>query len=142
QPDQLREHLGDRVEYVVEDEPLGTGGAIAHAARGIDETFLALNGDVLTDLDVTALVALHRERGARATLALHPVDDPSRFGVVVTSAGGQVEAFIEKPAPGTAPASTINAGTYVLEPVVLDLVEPGRAVSVEAEVFPRLVGAG
>jgi mannose-1-phosphate guanylyltransferase len=142
QPDALRAHLGDRVEYVEEDEPLGTGGAIAHAARGVGETFLALNGDVLTDLDISSLVAFHRRRGARATLALQPVDDPSRFGVVVTAADGAVEAFIEKPEPGTALATTINAGTYVLEPGVLDLIEPGRAVSVEADVFPRLVGAG
>lgn len=142
QPDALRAQLGDRVEYVIEDEPLGTGGAIAFAAAGLDETFLALNGDVLTDLDITALVAFHRERGARATLALQPVDDPSRFGVVVTEPDGAVRAFIEKPPPGTAPADTINAGTYVLEPDVLELVPAGRQVSVEAEVFPRLVGDG
>lgn len=142
QPDAIRAHLGDRVEYVVEDEPLGTGGAIAHAARGLTETFVACNGDVLTDLDVTALVRLHRERRSRMTLALHRVDDPSRYGVVVTDAENAVSSFVEKPAPGTAPADTINAGTYVVEPDVLELIPPGRAVSVEYEVFPRLVGRG
>jgi mannose-1-phosphate guanylyltransferase len=142
QPDAIRAHLGDRVEYVVEDEPLGTGGAIAHAARGLGETFLALNGDVLTDLDVTALVRFHRERAARMTLALHRVEDPSRYGVVVTDASGAVTRFVEKPERGSAPADTINAGAYVVEPDVLDLIPPGRAVSVEYEVFPELIGAG
>jgi mannose-1-phosphate guanylyltransferase len=142
QPDAIRAHFGDRVEYVVEDSPLGTGGAIAHAARGLAETFVACNGDVLTDLDLTALVSLHRRRGARTTIALHPVDDPSRYGVVVTDADDAVTRFVEKPPPGTAPATTINAGTYVVEPEVLDLIPAGRAVSVEHEVFPVLVGDG
>jgi mannose-1-phosphate guanylyltransferase len=141
-PDAIRAHFGDRLEYIVEPEPLGTGGAIAYAARGLDETFVVANGDVLTDLDLTALVGFHRDRGARMTLALHPVEDPSRYGVVVTDPDGAVSAFIEKPAPGITDAVTINAGTYVVEPEVLDLIPAGRAVSVEYEVFPRLVGAG
>jgi mannose-1-phosphate guanylyltransferase len=141
-PDAIRAHFGDDLEYVVEPEPLGTGGAIAHAGRGIGETFVVANGDVLTDLDLTALVAFHRERGARMTIALHPVDEPSRYGVVVTDADGAVSAFVEKPAPGTIAANTINAGTYVVEPDVLELIPEGRAVSVEYEVFPALVGAG
>ncbi len=89
EPASLREHFGDRVEYVVEDHPLGTAGAIALAARGIDQTFVACNGDVLTDLDLTALVAIHRAAGARATIALHTVEDPSRYGVVGDGAGRQ-----------------------------------------------------
>jgi mannose-1-phosphate guanylyltransferase len=141
-PDAIRAHFGDELEYVVEPEPLGTGGAIAHAGRGIGETFVVANGDVLTDLDLTALVAFHRERDARMTIALHPVDDPSRYGVVVTDPDGAVSAFVEKPAPGTIAANTINAGTYVVEPDVLELIPEGRAVSVEYEVFPALVGAG
>jgi mannose-1-phosphate guanylyltransferase len=141
-PDAIRGHFGAQLEYVVEPEPLGTGGAIAHAARSLSETFVVANGDVLTDLDLSGLVRFHREREARMTLALHPVDDPSRYGVVVTAADGAVTAFVEKPAPGTAPAVTINAGTYVVEPDVLDLIPAGRAVSVEYEVFPQLVGAG
>jgi mannose-1-phosphate guanylyltransferase len=141
-PDAIRAHFGAELEYVVEPEPLGTGGAIAHAARSLSETFVVVNGDVLTDLDLSALVRFHRAREARMTLALHRVDDPSRYGVVVTAADGAVTAFVEKPAPGTAPAATINAGTYVVEPGVLDLIPAGRAVSVEYEVFPLLVGAG
>jgi mannose-1-phosphate guanylyltransferase len=134
--------LGVRLEYAVEPEPLGTGGGIAHAARGLAEPFLALNGDVLSELDLSALVGFHRERGSRATIALTPVDDPSRYGVVVTGADGAVEAFVEKPPRGEAPANTVNAGAYVLEPDVLDLIPPATPVSIEREVFPRLVGNG
>jgi mannose-1-phosphate guanylyltransferase len=141
-PDAIRAHFGDRLEYAVEPEPLGTGGAIAFAAARVRETFVVTNGDVLTDLDLTALIAFHGERSARMTLALHPVDDPSRYGVVVTDPAGAVTAFVEKPAPGTVDSNTINAGTYVVEPDVLDLIPPGRPVSVEYDVFPRLVGAG
>jgi mannose-1-phosphate guanylyltransferase len=141
-PDAIRAHFGDALEYVVEAEPLGTGGAIAFAARGLEETFVVANGDVLTDLDLTELVVLHRDRGARMTLALHPVDDPSRYGVVVTGPDGAVTAFVEKPALGQVDAVTINAGTYVVEPDVLELIPAARAVSVEYEVFPVLVGAG
>lgn len=141
-PDAIRDHFGDALEYVVEDQPLGTGGAIAFAARGIDETFVVCNGDILTDLDLTALVAFHRSRRATATLALQPVDDPSRYGLVRTTEHGEVEAFIEKPEPGQVDVDTINAGTYVMEPEVLDLVPPDVAVSVEREVFPELVGNG
>lgn len=142
QPDAIRAHFGGAVAYAVEPEPLGTGGAMAFAARSFGETFLVCNGDVLTDLDITALVAFHRDRGARMTLALQPVDDPSRYGVVATDGGGAVTAFIEKPPPGSTSVRTINAGTYVVEPDVLELIPAGRAVSVEYDVFPRLVGDG
>jgi mannose-1-phosphate guanylyltransferase len=141
-PDAIRDHFGDELEYVVEDEPLGTGGAIENAARGLDETFLVCNGDILTDLDLTALIAFHRSRRARATIALHHVDDPSRYGLVRTAADGAVEAFIEKPTPEQMDVDTINAGTYVMEPSALELIAPGVACSVEREVFPRLVGNG
>jgi mannose-1-phosphate guanylyltransferase len=141
-PDAIRDHFGDELEYVVEDQPLGTGGAIAFAARELGETFVVCNGDILTDLNLTALVAFHRSRRATATIALQPVDDPSRYGLVRTTAHGEVEAFIEKPEPGQVDVNTINAGTYVMEPEVLDLVPPDVAVSVEREVFPQLVGNG
>lgn len=141
-PGPIRDHFGDRLEYAVEPQPLGTGGAIRFSAEGIDQTFVVCNGDVLTDLDLTALVSQHRRRGARATIALHRVDDASAYGLVRTDADGRVTAFIEKPPPGEADVDTINAGTYVLEPGVLELIEPGRAVSVEREVFPRMIGQG
>jgi mannose-1-phosphate guanylyltransferase len=133
-----------RLAYAVEPEPLGTAGGIAFAARqaGLDETFLVVNGDVLTDLDLGQLITLHQDRAAAATIALTPVDDPSRYGVVPTDDRSRVTAFIEKPARDEAPTNLINAGTYVLEPEVLDLIPPGRAVSIERESFPALVANG
>ncbi|MGB6059355.1 MAG: NDP-sugar synthase [Microthrixaceae bacterium] len=130
-----------KLTYAVEPEPLDTAGAIAFAARqrGIDETFIAMNGDVLTDLDVGALCARHLELGAEGTIALTPVEDPSRFGVVPIDSDGRVEAFVEKPDPGTAPSNWINAGTYVLEPSVVERIEPGQKVSIERQIFPEMV---
>ena len=132
---------GARLHYAVEPEPLDTAGAVRFAAldAGIDERFLVLNGDVLTDLDVTAFVAFHEQVGAEGTVALHKVADPSRYGVVPTDGDGRVIEFVEKPEPGTAPTDPINAGTYVLEPSVLDRIEAGRKVSIEREVFPAMV---
>ena len=150
-PDVLREALGEgehegvRLRYVVEPERRGTAGAIRFAADtlgdDLEDSFLALNGDVLTDLDLTALVAAHREReAARATIALYPVDDSSAYGLVETDDAGRVLDFAEKtgePVPGE-----INAGAYLLERDVLDLIPPDREVSIEREVFPRLIGDG
>jgi mannose-1-phosphate guanylyltransferase len=135
---------GVKISYAVEPEPLDTAGAIKFAAdfAGIDDTFLVVNGDVLTDLDVTALVAFHRSSGAEGTIALHPVEDPSRFGVVVTDDDGRVSAFIEKPPRDEAPTNLINAGTYVFEPSVLTRIESGRKVSIERETFPALAERG
>jgi mannose-1-phosphate guanylyltransferase len=135
---------GVKISYAVEPEPLDTAGAIKFAAQyaRIDETFLVVNGDVLTDLDVSALIAFHRAHGAEATIALHPVEDPSRYGVVVTDADSRVDAFIEKPSREEAPTNLINAGTYVFEPSVLSRIDSGRKVSVERETFPALAAAG
>lgn len=135
---------GVRLVYAVEPEPLDTAGAIAFAARvaGLEERVLAVNGDVLTDLDVAGLWARHEEFGAAATIALTPVEDPSRYGVVPIDGSGRVEAFIEKPDPGTAPSNWINAGTYVLEPSVLASIPTDRRVSIERETFPALVERG
>jgi mannose-1-phosphate guanylyltransferase len=132
---------GARLHYAVEPEPLDTAGAIRFAAEhaGIDGRFLVLNGDVLTDLDVTRFVEFHDGRGAEATIALHKVDDPSRFGVVPCDGEGRVLEFVEKPPAGEAPTDLINAGTYVLEPSVLARIDDGRPVSIEREVFPALV---
>jgi mannose-1-phosphate guanylyltransferase len=150
-PGVLREALGDEerhagvtITYVTEPERLGTAGAIRFAADALgdrlDERFLALNGDVLADLDLTALLRAHEERGASATIGLHPVEDSSAYGLVRCDAEGQVLEFLEK--TGEAVPGEINAGAYVLERSVLELVPPGRAVSIEREVFPRLVGEG
>jgi mannose-1-phosphate guanylyltransferase len=135
---------GVNITYAVEPEPLDTAGAIRFAARfaDIDDTFLVLNGDVLTDLDITTLVAFHRNHGAQATIALHEVEDPSRFGVVPTTPDGRVIAFVEKPPRGESSTNLINAGTYVLEPSVLDCIAPSIRVSIERDTFPSLAADG
>jgi mannose-1-phosphate guanylyltransferase len=132
---------GVPLRYAVEPEPLDTAGAIAFAARdaGIDETFLVVNGDILTDLDVSRLIDVHRSSGGEATIHLTPVDDPSAFGVVEVDEDGGVLRFVEKPAPGTAPSNLINAGTYVFEPSMVARVPLGARRSVEREVFPDVV---
>lgn len=133
---------GPRLRYVEEPEARGTAGAIKFAERFLDERFLALNGDVLTDLDLTALLQRHSEREARATLALYPVEDPSAYGLVRRTDDGEIVEFLEKPDPAEIDTDEISAGAYVLERDVLDLVPEGREVSIEREVFPRLVGNG
>lgn len=161
-PHVLREALageegraGVAIRYVVEPEPLGTAGAIRFAADqlgdALEDRFLALNGDVLTDLDLGALLAAHRSavplphhvgqrNSAAATIGLYPVEDSSAFGLVRTGADGEVLEFAEK--TGEAVRGEVNAGMYVLERPVLDLIPPGRECSIEREVFPRLVGQG
>ena len=135
---------GLNVTYAVEPEPLDTAGAIRFAAThaGVDSTFLVVNGDVLTDLDITRLLDFHRTSGAEATIALHPVEDPSRFGVVPTTPEGRVIAFVEKPPRDEAPTNLINAGTYIFEPSVIERIAPNGRVSVERETFPALAKAG
>ena len=146
--DAVENVLGDkhedvRLRYVREDDPLGTAGPVRLAA---DEGLLAdrvfiLNGDVLTDMDLTAQLAFHEEKNAAATLALIAVEDTASYGVVPTGEDGAVEAFLEK-SPGPAPTNRINAGAYVIEREVVERIPPGRAVSFEREVFPGLVGEG
>jgi mannose-1-phosphate guanylyltransferase len=146
-PDAFAAHLPDgtfagvRLRYTVEAEPLGTAGGIRYAAdeAGIDERFVVCNGDVLTALDLTALVRFHDERAAEATIHLARVADPSAFGLVPTHGDGEVKAFVEKPPPGRAPTDWINAGTYVLEPSVLERIPPRLSVSIERETFPRML---
>jgi NDP-sugar pyrophosphorylase family protein len=144
-PEAFTEHFSDdrfgdiKLRFVVEREPLGTAGGIRFAAEGIDERLLVCNGDVLTDLDLAQLLEFHQEREAAATIALTRVANPSAFGVVPTRANGEVVAFVEKPPRGQAPSSWINAGTYVLEPEVIDSIPPRFTVSIERETFPRML---
>jgi mannose-1-phosphate guanylyltransferase len=135
---------GVPLTYVVEPEPLDTAGAVAFAAKevGVAERFVVANGDVLTDIDLSEVIARHDASGAEGTITLTPVEDPSRFGVVPTDPDGRVTAFIEKPEPGTAPTNLINAGTYVLEPSVLRRIPSPGPVSIERVVFPEMVAAG
>ena len=124
-------------------EPLYTAGAVAFGARYVDinETFVVVNGDILTDLDVAAMVAAHRASGARGTIHLTEVEDPSAFGVADLD-GPRIARFVEKPSREDAPSTLINAGTYVLEASVLELIPSGRRVSIEREVFPALAAQG
>ena len=146
-PTPIQEHFGDRygglaLEYRVEPSPLGTGGGIRFGADGIEQTFVALNGDVLHGADLGAMLETHRERGAAGTVLLVPVEDPSRYGLVRCGDDGRVRAFVEKPRPEEIDTNLINAGLYVLERDVLDLIPPGRPVSIERDVFPQLVDEG
>jgi len=137
----IEERHGDpRITWITEESPLGTGGAIVNALDLLDGTFVALNGDILTDLDLTAMVAFHRERGATATIALARVDDARPFGLVITEEDGRVREFREKPAE-LAPGD-INAGTYVLEPGALAGWPRDEAISIERQIFPALIGSG
>jgi NDP-sugar pyrophosphorylase family protein len=144
-PHAFEDHFSDdrfgdiKLRFVVEHEPLGTAGGIRFAAEGIDERILVCNGDVLTDLDLDALLRFHQEREAAATIALTQVMDPSAFGVVPTREDGEVVAFVEKPPRGQAPTDWINAGTYVLEPDVTNSIPPRLQVSIERDTFPRML---
>jgi mannose-1-phosphate guanylyltransferase len=135
-------HLGLRLRFVEEPEPRGTAGALKYAEDLLDDRFLMLNGDVLTDIDLTAQIAQHERTGAVGTLALVPVEDPTAYGLVRTNEDFSVDAFVEKPTADSIDTNLISAGAYVLERRVLDLIPPDRNVSIEREVWPRLVGAG
>ncbi len=150
-PDVLREALageeeraGARIRYVAEPEPLGTAGAIRFAAddlgESVEDRFLALNGDVLADLDLTALLRTHEALGARATIGLRHVEDAASYGLVSTGPGGEVTEFAEK--TGEQRPGEINAGAYVLQRSVLEEIAPGGNVSIELDTFPRLIGDG
>src|SRR3954465_9230357 len=144
----VRNVLGDgsqfglRLRFVEEPEPRGTAGALKYAEDLLDERFLMLNGDVLTDIDLTAQIAQHDETGAVGTLALVPVADPSAYGLVRTNEDRSVKEFVEKPTSDSIDTNLISAGAYVLERRVLDLIPADRNVSIEREVWPRLVGGG
>jgi len=144
----VRNVLGDgsqygvRLRFVEEPEPRGTAGALKYAEDLLDERFLMLNGDVLTDIDLTAQLAQHAATGAVGTLALVPVEDPSAYGLVRTNDDHSVREFVEKPTADSIDTNLISAGAYVLERSVLDLIPAGRNVSIEREIWPQLVGAG
>jgi mannose-1-phosphate guanylyltransferase len=127
------------IRYAVEGTPLGTGGAFKNAEEHLDSTTVVFNGDVLTSVDLSAVIARHREKNAVATLVLTQVDNPSAYGLVETNAGGWVQRFIEKPGPDEITCNTINAGIYVLEPSVLRYMPKGEAYSFERGLFPTLL---
>jgi len=144
----IESYLGDgsqfgvKLNYSIEDAPLGTAGAVKNAEKYLDETFLVLNGDVFTDQDITVMIDFHLERKAKATIALTPVDDPTSYGLIETNAQGRVTRFLEKPSWSQVTTNMINAGTYVLEPEVLAQIPPQANFSFERELFPLLLEQG
>jgi mannose-1-phosphate guanylyltransferase / phosphomannomutase len=136
------ESLGLRVEYSVEESPLGTAGSVRLASDRLDETFLVISGDALCDVDLTKLVEFHRERGAAVTIGLKAVDNPLEFGIVVTDEDGRIERFLEKPSWGQVFSDTINTGIYVMEPEVLRHIPDDRPYDFSKELFPLLLEMG
>jgi len=147
-PDQVQSYLGDgskfgvRVTYSVEDSPMGTAGAVKNAERFLDEPFVVFNGDIFTDIDLTAMMNLHREKKASASIALTPVEDPTIYGVVETDAENRVKHFIEKPRREEVTTNMINAGIYILEPSILSYIAPNVFSMFERDVFPLLLESG
>jgi mannose-1-phosphate guanylyltransferase / phosphomannomutase len=134
--------LGVRMVYATEETPLGTAGSVRNARDELDDRFLVISGDVLTDIDLSAIVRFHEERNALATIGLSPVDDPLEFGIVITRDDGSVERFLEKPTWGQVFSDTINTGIFVLEPEIFDWIAAGKQVDFSSEVFPALLEAG
>lgn len=133
---------GVKLTYSVETSPLGSAGALKLAAPYLQDTFLVVNGDIFTELDLSAFLAFHRERGALITIAITPVPDPSAFGAVVADGRGQITQFVEKPPPGTAPSNYINAGLYIMEPKLLEAIPPTVPSALERGLFPTLAQRG
>lgn len=134
--------LGVRIKYVVEETPLGTAGSVRNARRYLDEPFLVISGDAITNFNLEDIVAYHKERQSLATLVLYPVADPLDYGVIVTDADGRIASFLEKPSWGQVASDTVNTGLYVLEPEVLDHVPPEEAYDWGTQVFPSLLQEG
>ena len=148
QPRRIEEVFGDgsalgiKIRYVVEPAPLGTGGAVKYAAGGVSDSIVVFNGDVLTEVDLQAVLALHRSRQARATIVLTPVDNPSAYGLVETDAQQNILRFLEKPRPEEITTNYINAGIYVLEPSTFDRIPADTAWSIERSFFPSFIERG
>lgn len=147
-PQRIESYFGDGSEFgvkltcVMEDSPLGTAGAVKNAERYLEDLFLVFNGDIVTDIDLGAMLSLHRKRRAKATIALTPVEDPSAYGVVETNSQGKVKSFIEKPTREEATTNLINAGIYILDREVLQDIPPNTSFMFEHHLFPRLLEKG
>ncbi len=141
----IPEYFGDGkrwgvdLHYVLEDRPLGTGGAIKNAEEFLDDTFLVVNGDVFTDINISTMEEFHKGSGALATIALTPVDDPTRYGVIETDENGRVKNFLEKPSAEEVTTNMINAGLIIMEPHLLSLIPPDVKYSYERELFPEIL---
>jgi NDP-sugar pyrophosphorylase family protein len=146
--DEVRRIMGDgsghgvRLRYAVETEPLGTAGGVRNAVDLVRDLVVVLNGDILTDIDLGAMLRFHAERGSHATLYLTRVADPTQYGLVELEPDGRVRSFVEKPPPGRATVDTVNAGVYALDREVVAAIPTGRTVSIERETFPGLLRDG
>ena len=144
----IRTYFGDGTEfgvkivYAAEETPLGTAGSVRNAMAELDDTFLVISGDVITDMNLSAVVDFHREKGALATIGLKSVDNPLEFGIVITHEDGSIERFLEKPTWGQVFSDTINTGVYMLEPEIFDYIDSGRSIDFSSDVFPALLEAG
>jgi mannose-1-phosphate guanylyltransferase len=134
--------FGASIRYSTESVPLGTAGAVKNTERLLNSPFMVFNGDVYTDIDLTAMINAHERSGAIATLALTPVDDPTAYGVVETAGEGRITRFVEKPSREEAPSNLVNAGVYVLHPDILNYITPNTSVMFERDVFPSVLAAG
>ena len=147
-PDPIRAYFGDgrrfdvRLSYIVENEPLGSGGAIRQLEHELTEPFFALNGDIFTDLDLSAMADAHRQSGAEVSMFLHRVEDPSMYGVVALDDAGWIRRFVEKPPRAEAPSDLINAGVWLFDPAAVRSIPAGRFTMVEQDLFPGLAEAG
>jgi NDP-sugar pyrophosphorylase family protein len=148
QPRRIEEIFGDgsalgiTIRYVVEPAPLGTAGAVRYAGDNLTESVVVFNGDVLTQIDLAAVIRLHRARRAKATIVLTPVENPTAYGLVETDAAGNVTRFLEKPQPGEITTNHINAGIYILEPETFDRIPKDVSWSIERSFFPSLIERG
>jgi mannose-1-phosphate guanylyltransferase/phosphomannomutase len=142
---EIRNRLGDgadmdmEIEYVVEDRPLGTAGSVRNAGHLLDDTFLVISGDALTDINLGAVIQQHRDRGSHATIVLHSVPNPLDYGVVVTDPEGNVKRFLEKPSWGEVFSDHANTGIYVVEPSVLKHIKPDTVADWSRDVFPGML---
>src|SRR3982075_2740829 len=142
---QIRDYFGDgsdfgvRMRYATEETPLGTAGSVRNASQELDDTFLVISGDVLTDIDLGAIVKSHQDAGALASIALKRVENPLEFGIVITKPDGSIERFLEKPSWGEVFSDTINTGIYVLEPGIFDFIPGDESVDFAGDVFPAVL---
>ena len=147
-PQVIEDYFGDgrnfglNMKYFIEETPLGTAGSVRNGADFLNETFLVISGDALTDIDLEAAIKFHQEKGATATLILTKVDNPLEYGVVITDQDGKIKRFLEKPGWGEVFSDTVNTGIYILEPKIFDYFQAGQVFDFSKELFPLLLASG
>lgn len=145
QPDYIKDYFGNgnklnlKIEYIVEDSPMGTGGAIKKAEDYFKESFVVFNSDILSDIDLNKMIDFHKSKQALATIAVTEVQDPSMYGVIEYDSEGNITSFKEKPKPGETLSKSINAGIYIFEPDIFKEIDANRAISIEREIFPKIL---